>query len=168
MTDYVIDTNVWVNADKNIERMERVERDCAQKCDQWLGDFVKGDSRLVVDASQGYKPGILWEYRKSIGQHGKARSLLNELARNWSERIADVEIEWDEDNFAVLPDALRIEHREDRKFVAVVIEYRKDHSTPPIINSTDTDWRKENEKLEKGGIVLLELCSAFIDAHYKG
>lgn len=168
MIDYVIDTNAWVFVDKDIDELDETGIACVEACYHWLRTFVESQSKLVIDASGEGKPGIFWEYRRNVVRGGQAERWLNALKQDWMARIQDVVIAWDENNHAILPDALRISDRDDRKFVAVAMEYGKDHPTPPIVYAADTDWRKEREKLEKGGIVLHELCPAYIDAHYAG
>jgi len=155
--DYVIDTNVWVMMDKPIAEINTAEElECIQACRDWLQKFSTSEDRLVVDIL--YK--ILGEYRQNIQQGGLAQRYLNRLEAQPRKRIIDVEIELDEDGYAVVPSALAIPDLNDRKFIAVVLAHEP---RPPIIDATDTDWEKDHQRLVDGGIKVYELCPGLIE-----
>ncbi len=50
MTNYVVDTNVWVTMDKFIDEVQTLEEiDCIVACRKWIGAVVKGMDRLALD-----------------------------------------------------------------------------------------------------------------------
>jgi hypothetical protein len=159
VADYVIDTNVWVMVDKviDVSKASKEEVACIEACRDWLRRFEASDDRLIVDDFASRK--ILNEYRRSIGQRGRARDLLNRLERLPRERILDVDIAFDADGYAVVPPDLMVVDKDDRKFVAVALAHQP---TPPIVDATDTDWEQARELLLRHGIVVQELCPEYI------
>lgn len=157
MTDYVIDTNVWVMVD-NIEEVNSLEEiKCVEICERWLRDFMNSDNRLVVD----HLYAIFGEYRGQITLSRRlANKWLNALERAPRDRIVDIAIEFDDDGNAVLP--FDLHDKSDRKFAAVALAHKP---TPPIVDATDTDWEKDKEKLEKAGLIIQEMCPAYIEAN---
>lgn len=157
MNLYVIDTNVWVTAAKDIKGITSIEEEAIRLCLDWLEQFVEAeDKRLVVDLH--YE--ILGEYRKHLSTRSVARDLLDQLERKPRERIVDIDIQLDADGYALVPAHLEIADRNDRKFIAVVLGCVPDHA--PIVNGTDTDWDKEKARLSAHGILVLELCPNYI------
>ncbi len=70
MTDYVIDTNVWLMVDKMIAGVKsKAELDCIRGCRSWLRTFVESEEKLVVDVT--YR--ILKEYRENISRQAPDR-----------------------------------------------------------------------------------------------
>lgn len=159
MTDYVIDTNVWVVVDKisDIKKLSKTEIDCIETCRNWLRDFANSNDKLVIDGVLTRK--ILNEYRKNIGQRGRARDLLNQLERLPRERLIEIDIKFDSDGYAIVPPEVAIQDKNDRKFIAVALAHEP---TPPIVDATDTDWAKEDKKLLEYGLIIHELCPDFI------
>lgn len=133
MGDFVIDTNVWVMADKPISEATLTELDCIACCKAWLSNFRNDRrSRLVLDHCYT----ILREYRRNMTEGGFARQILNELETQPRDRLIELEIELDDDGFALLPLELDGFDKDDRKFVAVAIAH---NPLPPIVNASDTD-----------------------------
>ena len=160
MTDYVVDTNVWVTAGKPINQLTTQEEIiCAKTCLDWLREFMTSNDRLVVD---GYATrAILSEYRDNVGE-GRIRRLLNDLERTPG-RLEYKKIEFDENNHAIVdaePLASSGFDRDDRKFVAAALAH---HPTPPIVNAADTDWTMFHTELKAIGITLIEICPIYID-----
>lgn len=161
MTDIVVDTNVWAMVDKSIAEVTTVEElDCIEVCKDWLKSFIESEDRLIVDLS--YQ--ILLEYRQNIKRGGLAEQRLNQLETQPRERLYEVEIEFDNNGKAILPEDIEFHDPSDRKFVAVAIQ-----SDPyaPIYNATDTDWAKEKDKLIAQGFTIHELCDDYIQAKLK-
>jgi hypothetical protein len=89
---------------------------------------------------------------------GLAEQWLNQLVTKPRDvRLVELTITIDRDGNAEVPFAGL--DPSDRKFVAVALAHKP---TPPIINATDTDWVKVRQELESAGIILRELCPAYI------
>lgn len=157
MSDFVVDTNVWVMVDKviEVEKLSLNEIRCIRLCQKWLTEFRDSDSRLIVDGPHPRK--ILLEYRQNIAPKGFARSVLNQLERAPRERVVEMPIEFDEHGFAVL--TFTTSDRKDRKFIAVALAH---DPTPPIVEATDTHWEQDKEVLTAAGITVQELCPEYI------
>ncbi len=162
MTNYVVDTNVWVTMDKPIAEVQTLEEiDCIAACSKWIGDFVTSTDRLVLDDQHK----ILREYRNNIKQQGRAYQLLSRLeTQPREEHLIELPIEFDEDGYAILPDSITFHDPSDRKFIAVALQF-----TPPapIVNATDTDWAVEKASLSSTGITVQELCPGYIEVVLK-
>lgn len=159
MADYVIDTNVWVEVDKviGIGNVESVtEIDCIKRCRDWLRAFARSEDRLVLDLTWQ----ILKEYRKRIAPGGLARRLLDQLETQPRLRLVEVQVEWDENKHAKVPEECAIPDRDDRKFVAVALAHEP---RPPIINAVDSDWVNARGQLAAVGITIQELCPEYIE-----
>ena len=155
MVDYVIDTNVWVTVDKPLAQASSNEEfDCIESCNQWLRRFMNSDDRLVVDRLYV----IFKEYRGQITpSRRRANQWLNALERAPRNKIVDVDIQWDDDGYAVIP--FHLTDPNDRKFAAVALAH---NPTPPIVNATDADWETDKAQLQKAGIIIQELCPVYI------
>lgn len=158
MSEVVIDTNVWVLADRITSDTEGVpgdEASCIETCYQWLATFGDSDDQLVVD----YSYRILREYRDNIRLGGVSESLLNELESRVLERLIFVDVEFDSNNHANLPFPISFDDPSDRKFIAAAIS-REPYA--PIFNASETDWSKEKDRLSQNGITVNELCPQYI------
>lgn len=164
MAEFVVDTNVWINADKvrDVGTMTLVELDCLEKCYNWLQEFIKGTDLLAVDSYASYE--ILKEYRRKIRFRSSADEILRQLERKPQDRLIQVFIEFDEDGYAILPEEFKIDDKSDRKFVAVSLKF---DPPAPIISSTETDWTKDKPKLDAANIIVQELCPDYIAAKLK-
>lgn len=161
MTDVVVDTNVWAMVDKTIADVSTIEElDCIEACKNWLKLFTESDDRLAIDWM--YK--ILAEYRGQIKKGGLAEQLLNRLEAQPRDRLVELEIEFDENGYAILPDDIEFHDRNDRKFIAVAIQF---DPYAPIYNATDTDWAKEKPSLIEHGFTIHELCDDYIQSKLK-
>lgn len=156
VADYVVDSNVWAWVDKPISQLSKVELQCLQACLEWLKEFVPSADKLVVDLT--YK--ILQEYRNQIKKGGLAEQWLNKVeTQPRNRKLVELQIEFDDDGYAVVPESLAMNDKADRKFIAVAL---KDNPIPPIVNASDTDWYKDQDMLKKGGIQVIELCLDYI------
>jgi len=159
VSDIVIDTNVWVLADRITSisaETPALEADCIEACYRWIQQFIESDHKLVVDRS--YR--IFREYRNNISEGGLAEQELNRLESMPLERLVFVDVEFDRDGHAIVPADVMIEDESDRKFIAVAIA-----SEPyaPIYNATETDWTEEQERLSQFGLNVHELCPDYIE-----
>ena len=158
MNNIVVDTNVWITAGKLAAEVETIEEaDCIEACVDWTQSFLSGDQRVLVD-SEGKVFDEYWTY---VSQGRFPGSSLFELYTHLWERFEFIEIEFDRDGYARLPDDIDFHDRADRKFVALAIS-----TTPyaPIINAADSDWAKERKQLEDQGLTVRELCPDLIAA----
>lgn len=158
MSEVVIDTNVWVFADRitSIDaEVSASEADCIEACYRWLQDFTRSDDRLVVD--RAYR--IIREYRNNIRKDGISEQLLNQLEVLPLERLTYIDIKYDRNGHAILPPPLTFEDEEDRKFIGVAAAVEP---FAPIYNAADPDWEKEREQLAANGLVIHELCPDYI------
>ena len=159
MSKVVVDTNVWVLADRIISDEVGVstnEADCIEACYEWLTLFVESKDQLVVD----YSYRILREYRNNIRNGGVSELILNDLESVALERLVCVDIEYDSNQHAKLPFPITFKDPNDRKFIAAAIA-REPHA--PIYSATETDWAKEAGLLTENGITVNELCPEYIE-----
>ncbi len=162
MADIVVDTNVWVMANRvtSIDKETPKEvAECIKACYSWLLKFFEGDDRLVVDL----KHQVLTEYRNNIEDGGIADNLLNQLESQPLKRLAYKQIEFDEDGYAILPVPITFDDPDDRKFVALAMTFNP-YAT--IYNATDTDWAKEVDRLTQQGFTIYELCPDYIQSRW--
>jgi hypothetical protein len=152
----VVDTNVWVNMDKLSVETD-AERACVQACQEWGAAFSQGtdNHRLAAD----YTWAIFNEYRRNIKPGGLAEQYLNRLLSQPITRLELVEIRFDENHHAILPENISINDPNDRKFIAVSLAFQP---PAPIVNATDTDWAKEQTQLAAAGIPVKELCPDYL------
>ena len=158
MSAVVVDTNVWVLADRITSisaDTPAVEADCIEACYHWIREFVEGEDKLVVDLS--YR--IFNEYRANIRLGGLAEQELNRLESVSLRRLVYIDVEFDINGHAILPSPISFEDEEDRKFIAVAIGVEP---YAPIHNAEDTDWEKERQQLESQGLTIHELCPDYI------
>ena len=159
MSEVVVDTNVWVLADKITsisDETPAIEADCIKASYRWIQRFLASDDKLVVD--RAYR--IFREYRNNIVEGGLAELELNRLESIPLERLAFVDIEFDRDGHAIVPDEVMIADESDRKFIAVAIAAKP---YAPIYSATETDWTEEHEKLSNFGLIVHELCPDYIE-----
>ena len=156
MAEYVVDTNVWVMVDFDVSTATLEELDCATGCRRWLREFINGTDKLVVDLD--YK--IIREYRDNIAKGGLANQWLNRLETQPRDlRLIELQIQYDEYGFGIVPPEVAIHDLKDRKWVAVALAHKP---TPPIVNATDPDWTEDKAMLAEVGIQVQELCAAYI------
>ena len=160
MPNIVVDTNVWVMADRVLSLGEDTPFDeaaCIEACYNWLNGFSESADKLLVDLD--YR--VMAEYRSNVTKGGLAEQELNRLESQPLARLMSVSIVFDGHGHAELPDDLTIADESDRKFVALAISQ---DPYAPIYNATDTDWGKAKSSLTAYGLAIHELCQAYIDA----
>jgi hypothetical protein len=157
----VVDTNIWVFADKLIDELTSLaEIDCQEACFTYIMAFEREGHLLVCDI--GYT--IIGEYRRNIKQGGLSQAMLNRLeTRPRETHLLEVVISYDEAGYAEFPFDLTTLDRSDRKFVAVALV--AGNPTPPIVNASDTDWDIASDELRAHGLSIEELCPNYIRAH---
>jgi hypothetical protein len=149
---YIIDTNVWVMAEKFIgDVTTQTELDCIQACKKWLKGFTESTAIILLDDQ--YK--VLTEYRRYVREGTLSSVYLSRLEAQPRERLLEITIQFDEDGYAVVPDILLKFDNEDKKWVALALAYTP---TPPIFNAVDTDWVQWQDTLRELGITVHELC----------
>lgn len=157
----VVDTNVWAAIDK-IPPKDKIEANCIKACVEWAQAFIAGGESRRIAVDMTFK--ILTEYRGQIKKGGLAEQYLNQLQSQPMARIEFVEIEFDDDGNAILPDTITGIDASDRKFVAVALNFDP-HLL--IINALDSDWEKARETLDAAGIAVQELCPDYVQAKMK-
>ena len=160
MTDFVVDTNIWAMASKSAAEMTNDELKCSEICIEWLKIFVSSDDRLIVDLT--YR--ILTEYRANITKGSLAEQYLNQLQSRPLDRFVYMQVEFDDNDYAILPEHITFDDEDDRKFIAVAIQF---DPYAPIYNATDTDWAEEKESLINQGFTIHELCEDYIQVKLK-
>src|SRR5260370_7210767 len=102
MSDYVVDTNVWVMVDKSIaDAKTTAELDCIEECLDWLKKFAEGRDRLVVDDNHE----ILSEYYKNMRPDRDGLDRLNRFNDQPYDRMVFVHIHYDGE-YPKLPNAV--------------------------------------------------------------
>src|SRR5690349_636044 len=99
----VVDTNVWVNIDKLPPESE-AERQCILACFEWGKAFNNNGDHHKIAADLSYK--ILREYFANIKKGGLAEQYLRTLLTQPVTRIELVEIPFDAQGHAILPENL--------------------------------------------------------------
>lgn len=161
MNNIVVDTNVWITAGKLAEEVDTIEEvDCIEACIDWTNAFLSGDERVLVDTDGK----VFDEYYRFVSAGRFPGSSLFELYNNLWERFESIEIEYDEDGYAILPDTISFHDLADRKFVALAIAQEP---IAPIYNASDTDWAKEREQLAQHGLSIHELCPDYIEVNIR-
>ena len=156
MSDIVVDANVWAMADRPIiAGLSKEEENCIRVCRDWLEQFVRSEDRLIVDWT--YR--IISEYRRNISVGGFAEQELNKLEAQSGKRFIGISLEFDEHGHAILPADIAFADPEDRKFIALAIQF---HPYAPIYNATDTDWSEAVNRLAERGLTIYELCPDYI------
>lgn len=159
MTDFVVDANVWVMADRTItDGLALEEENCIKACRDWLETLVQSKDRLVVD----WDYAIIAEYRRNISHGGFAEIRLNRIESESIPRFVRVTLDRDSNKHAVLPNGLTLDDPSDRKYVAAAVQLMP---YAPIYNAADTDWAKERAGLEAYGLIIHELCPELISAY---
>lgn len=157
----VVDTNVWVMMDKLPPHSE-AELNCILACVEWGKAFNNAGDAHKIAADMGYK--ILKEYFANVKKGGLAEQYLRTLLTQPVTRIELVEILFDAQGYAVLPNEILINDKDDRKWVAVALQF---DPHLPILNATDTDWIKDKAKLAQAKIDVRELCDDYIQEKLK-
>ena len=86
-------------------------------------------------------------------------SKLFELFNHIWGRFETVDVSFDDDGYALLPEPISFHDAADRKWIALAIAISP---FAPIYNAADTDWAKEREQLAQHGLTIHELCPEYI------
>ncbi len=157
MDNIVVDTNVWITAGKLPSEVKTIEEvDCIEACLDWSTDFMSGEHRILVDSEAR----VFDEYWTYVSHWQVPGSRLFELYNNLWDRFETVEIKYDDDGYAILPETMTFHGAADRKFIALALSQSP---FAPIFNASDTDWEKELEILEKHNLTIHELCPKYIE-----
>ena len=158
MSDFVIDTNVAVVADRR--GPSNTTEGCILAAIAALRRVQKSD-RLVLDAGGR----ILAEYTENVrtaGQPGPDQRFLRWVHRHqYNEqrcvRVA-IHVRGDEgEDYEEFPDAADLTDfdRSDRKFVAVALARGP---VTPIIQATDAEWWRRRHALASAGVRIEFIC----------
>lgn len=164
--NHLIDTNVLLAASayvaedlRDVTPKDTCERETVYL---WLDAFVQSTATWVVDG-----PGkIIEEYnKKQSHQDFSLLALLDKQSRN---QVLDVDVEYDRDNYAVLPERLSSVKwdNSDKMFVAAGLQVVAYGEPVRIVNSSDTDWYDVANALVNENIGLLQLIDPWCRAKY--
>jgi hypothetical protein len=160
--DYVVDTNVWVFAAKDLSQVHDLkELDCLEAASEWISAFMRSAGRLIVD--DRYE--ILGEYRRNANR--QVDMWLNTLERQPRARLLEVTIAWEEngdERIACLPLEFERIDRSDRKFLAVLFKHCERGAQAQLVNASDTDWSIAIELHPSLAALIVELCPEYIAA----
>jgi hypothetical protein len=152
-----VDTNVPIIANGSAD----VSSDCTLACIRRLRE-VRASHRVLLDTLNL----ILTEYRKNLsprGQPGLGDAFFKWLWDNQANaqvcrRVSITAIDGSFAEFPSDPDLARF-HRDDRKFVAVVLASGEQAL---VLNASDTDWWIYREALHRNGVEVEFLCPALM------
>lgn len=161
MSEYIVDTNVWVAASGNAS----CSAECMLNCLDFLEALKQTSASIVMDLdSQPPGNSVLQELIKNLNEGDYSYDLF------WRHfyahgLICHVKLNYDEEG-ASLPEGLTINQKDfngsvlpfepnDRKWIALYLK----HPVNPIYNATDSDWEKAREDLTRHGIKIHQLCS---------
>lgn len=154
---YVVDTNVWMFAAKDLSQIaDLAELACAEACLSWISQFFDSQSRLVV----GWDYQSLGEYRRNANP--RMAIWLNSLERQPRTYLVEVAVEWDEAGDAKLPSEFQEIDRSDRKFLAALLKHCETCPQTRLVNASDTDWSIAIERHLLPRSLILELCPEYI------
>jgi hypothetical protein len=158
MPDHVIDTNVLLVAsaahpyspfdDTHVPASER------QTVLNWLVAFRNDSNRtLVLDGVFR----IYDEYRHKMTEQDLGLLVIHDKMAG--SRFRQVDIEYEADGTAVVPEDFADLDRSDRKFLATALA---DHSHSTIVNATDSDWFAIEDACAQHGVVVEQLIEEWL------
>ncbi len=156
-----MDTNVAVVANHNYQDFNR---SCIFKCRETLSMIQNGGFRLLLDDENL----IIDEYRRNLNPSGEPGLgdyfflwLWKNQANDQHCRKITVKPHRDRgfEEFPNDPDLDTFDW-DDRKFVAVALA---SHSSPELLNASDTDWWHHRATLQKNGIHVVFVCPDLMD-----
>ncbi len=162
VSDYIIDTNVWMAASGNATCNDS----CMRACLEFLEMLRQTGASVVIDTEDN-PPGnsVLGELRRNLREGDYAHDLFwGHFFNQWL--ITPVALCYDSAG-AVIPGGIVINQKEpdgttipfepnDRKWIALYLAHG---STSPIYNATDSDWEKARADLLKHRIEVHQLCT---------
>ena len=107
---------------------------------------------------------MLDEYGTYISTWSFPGSKLFELFNHIWGRFETLEVSFDDDGYALLPEQISFHDAADRKWIALAIAIIP---FAPIYNASDTDWAKEREQLLRFGLTIHELCPEYIEVNLR-
>lgn len=158
MKDCVLDTNVLLVASaahpySPWDDANHVPAEEQKKVFDWLAEFRIDASRNIVldDLFTIYE-----EYRNKLSDQDYGLQVVHEKMQS---ALRQVDLEWDDENYAVVPDAFQTFDRSDRKFLAVALS---DPKTIAIVNAADTDWLYFEKELEAAGVEVVHVIEDWL------
>jgi hypothetical protein len=158
MTDHVVDTNVLLVAsavdpyspfaDSHVPLAEQ------RTVFEWLAAFrADGDRRLVLDDCLK----IYEEYRHQLSEQDYGLQVIHEKMQ----QFRPVQLAWEDDETAVVPEAFSAFDRSDRKLLAAALT---DPATISIVNAADSDWLEIEAELQAAGVTVVHVIEAWLRA----
>lgn len=166
MSDYIIDTNVWLAASEEGD----FTGEAMDICRQFLESIKQtASAKIVMDLAsfeEGDTPGnsVLDELKRNIVEGSYAHDLFyKHFLRDF--RIELVELSYDHEG-AVLPNGVQIMQKfedgkvapfepNDRKWIALYMM----HPLNPIYVARDSDWENAREDLIQHGVQVHQLIT---------
>jgi len=158
MSDCVLDTNVLLVASaahpfSPWDDANHVPPDEQKKVFEWLAKFRTDSGRAIVfdDLFAIYE-----EYRHKLTDQDFGLQVVHEKMQA---SLRQVDLEWDDDDHAIVPDAFQTFDRSDRKFLAAAL---RDPENIAIVNAADTDWLYFEKELEAAGVRVVHVIEAWL------
>lgn len=162
MGDHVVDTNVLLVAsardvsspfdDTHVPIAEQ------QAVFEWLAAFRADDERrLVMDA----RFAIYEEYRHQLSDQDYGLLSIHSKF----DTLRTIPLSWDRNGHAVVPEALEVCDKSDRKFLAAALS---DTSTISIVNASDSDWIEIEGALHAAGVSVVHVIEPWLRRSMKG
>lgn len=157
VSDHVIDTNVLLVASAahpgSPFKETHLPAEQREVVFEWVAAFRNDKRRLVLDGQFA----IYEEYRRKLtDQDFGLLVVLEKMRTAW---MRQVEISYEGDGTAIVPEEFSALDRSDRKFLAVALA---DAGSSTIINATDPDWFAIEGPCERRGVVVEQLLGAWL------
>jgi hypothetical protein len=158
--DHAVDTNVLLVASAAHPFSPFDDSDLPKSLQQavfdWLSDFRADSSRQMVWDTTFR---IYEEYRKKLTDQDYGLQVVHE-------KMSDarfVDISFDADGAATVPEIFSAFDRSDRKLLAVVLA---DRGRTTLVNATDTDWLEIEAALRAEGVTVDHLIEDWLRAKH--
>ena len=163
MEAVIIDTNVIVIANGEAEH---ASWECVEHCQNQLKQIINQSVRTVVDD----KWRIFNEYKRNANiakQKGIGDVFVKRLLQNWNNpnictMLKITSLTGNGTDFEEYPnddEALKDFHKNDRKFIAVALAYKKESGqTATILLAIDRGWKDYLSTLAEYGVPVDILC----------
>lgn len=156
--DYVIDTNVLINASDYKDAQVKTSDDiiCQLKCVEFVEDIYK-EIKKPHPVDQVLVDGlglILDEYKKYSGNNGIGGGFIKFVTREGISHLTIIKITEvsDDRGFDNLQQSTAFD-ADDKMFLAVA---KKGGGV--VVNSTDDGWKDNKEFVKSHGVTVKELC----------
>ena len=165
MNAVIIDTNVMVVANGKASAPQ-ARCKCITRCRVRLAEILRGSERVLLDD----KKRMIQEYKNNLNAKGRGHGdrFWQELVRRmWREqekfiRVRITSLAGNGTDFEEFPNddaSLKDFHKKDRKFVAVVLAYQRDHGQEvPILKAEDSGWEEFRSALAAHGVRVDSIC----------